>query len=343
MHRIEYNLKLRQEWFAARKLRMGAPPISEQLPTVILNRRALFPYGYNPSIIRWKNRILVAYRYHPNGAGASKLAMAELDNQARVIANMAIDLPAGSVEDPRLFTYADNLCISYVVSNMPSTNPKCQVRWGILREGKPWTVEGQWLPAYGKNDGTGMEKNWVFYEEEGQVKAIYKSSPQVEIIGINEASVHAHHVSRHRESTGSDSEASNDDAGSGHTHPISDRWKWGSIRGGTPPMKLPDGRRFRFFHSRLDNDARPTWWRYYVGACLLDDAGNITAVSKKPILVGSEHDDMAVTERASCTHHKPRVVFPLGAIALDGAWLLSVGINDSACGLVTVKEENLDL
>jgi predicted GH43/DUF377 family glycosyl hydrolase len=106
---------------------------------------------------------------------------------------------------------------------------------------------------------------------------------------------------------------------------------------------MSDGRAFRFFHSRLDNDSNPIYWRYYVGACTVDSEGNITSVSRKPILIGSEHDEMATTEIASCSHHKVRVVFPLGVIEKDGGWILSVGLNDSACGLVTITEENLNL
>lgn len=319
MHRLNHNLELRKQWFAKRNIRVGVPPIREQLPTAIVNKHALFPYGYNPSIIQWKGRILMAYRYHPNGAGASKLAMAELDSELRVTTNIPIDIPLGATEDPRLFTYGDNLCISYVVSTMPNRNPTCVIRWGVLKEGKTWTVEGQWLINYGKNDNTSMEKNWVFHEEEGALKVIYQTCPVTEKLSVDQEKVMA--VDRKNQLA---------------------RWKWGGIRGGTVPLRLSNGRQFRFFHSRLDNEPVPTRWRYYVGAMLLDGEGNIQAVSRRPILKGSEYDDLAVTEAASCSHRKMNVVFPLGVMKREDHWLLSVGINDCQCGLVTVKEENLN-
>lgn len=332
MHRIEHNLALRKSWFEARKLRIGIPPITEQLPTLIVNKRALFPYGYNPSIIRHDGRVLMAYRYHRDGSAASSLAVAELSGDCtKVLSNTPIDLVSGSFEDPRLFGYGGAIGMSYVVSDVPKLPTTSVVRWGILREGKPWKVEGQWLPNYGKNDGTAMEKNWVFYEEEGQLKAIYQSSPEVEIIEVQE-NITKRSI-RPRVS----------DVHEGDMVNNSIRWKYGGFKGGTTPFKMSDGRTMRFFHSRLDNEPRPIQWRYYVGAMILDESGNITAVSKKPILRGSEYDDLATTEAASCVHHKKNVVFPAGAIAVAGGWMLSVGINDSSCGLVKVEEKDLNL
>ena len=98
----------------------------------------------------------------------------------------------------------------------------------------------------------------------------------------------------------------------------------------------------RFFHSRLDNEPIPIRWRYYVGAALIEN-DQIVKVSRKPILKGSEHDEMSPSESGSCRHYKQNVVFPCGAIEHKGGWILSVGINDAACGLVKIEEKDLNL
>jgi hypothetical protein len=56
----------------------------------------------------------------------------------------------------------------------------------------------------------------------------------------------------------------------------------------------------------------------------------------KPLLIGSEEDNTTSIERSSCTHRKPNVVFPGGAIECEGGWIVSVGINDCCCALVKI-------
>ena len=62
------------------------------------------------------------------------------------------------------------------------------------------------------------------------------------------------------------------------------------------------------------------------------------AVSKRPILRGSE-----IGGDTSRFHFKPNVVIPYGAIEHEGGWLVSVGVNDSQCLLVKIKEKDLQL
>jgi len=315
MHRIEHNQKLAKAWFDKRGGHPYAPVVSKQLPTVIVNRRALFPYGYNPSIIQFGGRTLMAYRYHPNNKPASELAIAELDDQFRVVKNTPITLPPASNEDPRLFEWDGKLCISYTVSTVPNPAPTCVVRWGYLKESKTWEVEGQWLPKYGQNDSSAQEKNWIFYESHGQLAMRYANWPKIVTLTV------VNDVVKEKD--------------------IADgiRWKWGQIKGGTKEVRSANGRLVRFFHSRLDNEPIPFRWRYYIGAQDMESG----AISRKPILRGSELDDLSQTEASSCMHRKSNVVFPAGAIATKTGWMLSVGINDCLCGLVNIEEKDLNL
>jgi RHH-type proline utilization regulon transcriptional repressor/proline dehydrogenase/delta 1-pyrroline-5-carboxylate dehydrogenase len=67
------------------------------------------------------------------------------------------------------------------------------------------------------------------------------------------------------------------------------------------------------------------------------------AISKRPVLYGSEKDGLTATQRSACFHYKPKVVFPLGAIEHADGWLLSVGVNDNHCALVYVTGKDLNL
>lgn len=325
MSRAEVNMALSKEFMLKHGVRSLFPAVSDQLPNQPLNRKALFPFGYNPSILRHSDRILMAYRWHPApNSWRTELAMAELDAQGNVTRNRKIEAQGQSIEDPRLFMFGGEPWISYVVSSASASDtPKCCVRYGRLVEGADkWTVEGQHLIKYGQNDGTGLEKNWVFYEEKGALRVIYDSSPETVILTVDGITV------------------TKEDRGPGP------KWPWGYIRGGTVPMNcVIEGkpRQIRFFHSRLNNEPPPIGWRYTVGAMLMCSEGGVLSVSRRPILRGSEIDHLPEEERRACPHFKANVVFPGGAVAVDGGWLLAVGVNDCACLLVKIRPEDLNL
>jgi len=118
-------------------------------------------------------------------------------------------------------------------------------------------------------------------------------------------------------------------------------WPYGPIKGGIVAGHH-DGKLLRFFHSTLDNEEG---WkrRYYVGALLMEPEPpfNVVKISREPILIGSNEDDFSNDERRSIPHFKGKVVFPGGAVPIDGGWILSIGINDCACGLVKIKDLKL--
>lgn len=114
-------------------------------------------------------------------------------------------------------------------------------------------------------------------------------------------------------------------------------WPWGTPKGGCIVGDV------RFFHSTLDNESNPAAInnpvrRYYIGAM------RGKKLSSRPILYGSEASDLTGTEIRSCRHYKSNVVFCSGAIEMpDGSYVLSVGINDSQCAFIRVKENELNL
>lgn len=305
--RLTHNIRLSKEWKDANPLPPEIPAVQQQLPTTIID--GLFPFGYNPSIVRFGDRVLLAYRWHEKPTWETSLAIAELDRSGKVISNKKIDLVGPANDDPRLFTDGGTLWISYVHALAIG---KTTIRYGRLIERDKWSVEGQTLVKYGRNDGMSMEKNWVPFFHRKNIHFIYSCNRVQTVIEVESDSVNS--VSM----------------GTGAA------WKWGECRGGTPPLPH-QGKWLRFFHSRTSN-------RYYVGALLMEPEPpfHVISVSKRPVLKGSDEDSLTDAQRKACPFRHVKVAFPLGAIAMKEGWLLSVGINHGQCGLVTVGEGNFN-
>src|SRR5260221_458166 len=122
------------------------------------------------------------------------------------------------------------------------------------------------------------------------------------------------------------------------------RWPWGEIRGGTTPLPYK-GKLLRFFHSSLDFELPPSQRRYFMGAAIMEPEPPFAtiSVSREPIVIGSELDDLSETERTGCLQFKKKVVFPAGAIIHGDGWVVSAGVNDSECLLMMLNEKDLKL
>jgi predicted GH43/DUF377 family glycosyl hydrolase len=309
--RIRHNETLSRAWLMERNIKSAVPPIADQCELFRINGKALRPFGYNPSITRFNGKLLMAYRWHSEKNHSTALAMAELDAQFSVLSNQDIVATGGnSIEDPRWFHYQNKLWLAYVDSQWPA-KPTCQVRYGFF-DFQSRTVDGK-APVFGNNNGTAMEKNWLFFADGGGLYTIYDSWPKQTVLTLN------------------------GELSSKQFDGIT--WPWGQIKGGAI---VEHGQHLlRFFHSRLDNEPAPYYGRYYVGAMLLEKHWpfNVVNISKKPILAGSELSEGS--DQQNCAHWKANVVFPGGAIDYKDGWLLSIGINDSQCGLAYLTERQL--
>jgi len=320
---VAHNEKLAKAWLTEHGGLAMFPAVSEQLQTIRINPRALFAYGYNPSVIRYDGKILMAYRYHPDRNLSTRLAMAELDEHFNVVRNSEITISGPSrqsSEDARLFTFRGQLWISWVDADWPSKVPTSVVKYGrLVQVGSAWNIEDVIQPMkQGVNRGMDVQKNWNFWEREDSVCWIYKIFNGCQIV---------------------------EDGGEEHWHSSpAPHWPWGEIRGGSTPLPY-QGKLLRFFHSSLDFELPPNHRRYFLGAALMEPEPPFAtvAVSNKPIVWGSELDDLSETERSQCMAHKPKVVFPAGAITHEDGWLVSAGINDAECVLIKIKEGNLNL
>lgn len=292
------------------------PKISDQIETVPFDSSKLYPFGYNPSLVDFRGHILLAYRYHPGADMATKLAVCGLDHGVPSN-NQTIEVEGGSVEDPKFFVFCEELFVSFVDSTVPQMPFSCVIKYGRLENNKLLDLV---QPNYGFNAGGMMEKNWVFWasDHEGrdseQLKCLYCCAPQQKIYLPMLAQSEQ------------------------------PRWPYGLIKGGTQPMPY-EGKWIRFFHSTLDNDMGLQARRYYVGALIMNTKPpfETVAVSKKPILYGSEVDGLTKDQRKACHHWKPQVVFPGTALEREGGWWLPCGINDSACLIAKIQPKDLQL
>lgn len=308
--RLKYNRELLEAYCPTQSPRYSN--VIDQLETIPLETGKLFAYGYNPSIAEHGGELVMAYRYHADSTLSTKLALAALDESGKVKSNRALEIPGKSVEDPKLYLSGSNLCMSYVESTWPDQTFKAVVKHGTFVNGElshilKWEI--------GKNDWSRIEKNWVTFCRGDMQFILYQCSP-----------THVVHY-----------------LGDKYETPAP-RWPYGPIRGGTPPVEY-EGKLLRFFHSALYNELTPDRWRYYMGAYLMEPEPPfaVVRVSKKPILYGSEIDNLSPGQRRFVPHWKSKIVFPGGVVVRDGYWIVSVGVNDSACALVKVRPADLQL
>lgn len=309
--RLTYNRQLASEYVTASGITARFPKVTDQIeciPIVGLPH----PFAYNPTIIDEPDGILLVARYHET-TPKTKLFVAVLNTAGAVLRHYDLSIPGEeSAEDPKLFTLDGRLRLSWVHSRFPE-QMLAVVKHGDFSSGN---VASPVQPEIGHNDWTAIEKNWVFFDHEGDLWCIYQTSP--EQVAIDKANA--------------------------EWRVPGPNWPYGPPRGGTLPIEY-EGEYLRFFHSTLWNELSFDRWRYYLGAYTteMDPPFRVRRVSRKPILYGSEADDLSEEDRKACFHHKSKIVFCSGAVQQSDHWLLSVGVNDSSCVLAKVFPQNLHL
>lgn len=313
--RLVHNRELCAAYVKTSGVHSRYPKVSEQIETLSLETGKLFKHGYNPSICEHGGELVMAYRYHSDSTLSTKIGFAALEESGVVKSNRPLAIEGKSVEDPKLFVDNSTLRMSWVESRFPD-ELKATVKCGRFDNGELFGIE---QPQLGKNDWTGVEKNWVFFKHDAWIWVIY------------ECTTHAvYRLSDNWNYTGSY-----------HSEDHTLRWPYGAIKGGTPPVEY-DGKLLRFFHATLDNEFTPNRRRYYIGAYLMEPEPPFTVVrvSRKPIIYGSEVCDV---KQRDCFHFKQNVVFPSGIVVRDGCWLVSLGANDCQSVIAKVRPENLNL
>jgi len=215
-------------------------------------------------------------------------------------------------EDPRVFWRGRDLWLSACHFRPVAGSYAHQVLARLDRAFQPVEVI---RPAIGKNartisENTGHEKNWVWFDHDGDLHLVYLMAPD-------------HYVVR----------TSNGAPVQRFAAPLDNPvWHHGLCRSSTPPIRVGD-EYFCFFHSSTAWTAKQR--RYHMGAYAFEAARPFrpTRMSTYPLLTGSEHDPRRLG--------MPLVVFPCGAVFRDNVWTVSLGVNDCACALLRIPHADL--
>lgn len=312
---------------------MSKPSLFTQIEAVPVGTRSLkeSPRHWNCGLLRYKGRLWLAYRYHlKEHGGRCATAISEMNPDTLQPTGrsqwLKLSGPTGTEhhEDARLFMFKGEPYISYTEMRgyRPGVDYTCVMKYAQLKlRGTKWEVVDSWLPKFGRNDGRSKEKNWVFFEHDRAVHAVYSSGPQHQVIRIEGES-----VTKVYESAGP-------------------AWHFGPVRGGTPPLLQPDGTFLTIFHSSLATEIAPHFVRYYAAAYTFEGRPPFAPlrVSTRPLMVGSEVDGHQVDPRY-VEGWKPYVVFPCGMVEREGGgWLVSLGVNDWQCAIARLRPDQLHL
>ncbi|MEO8259741.1 MAG: hypothetical protein ABI868_20515 [Acidobacteriota bacterium] len=295
-------------------------------------------YVFNPSITRYRDSLLLAYRVVlPDRR--RRLALCRLDSAMHVVPGSVVPLSdhldgAGDWHaDPRFCLYDDRLLVHFN-SGLPHRGANdifvVEIDPGSLHP----SGAARQLVLPGRQT---IEKNWMLFEHDADMYAVYGIAPHIVLrldLGVP-----------------------------GQTGPIECRrvhqvtWdasayadRYGELRGGTPPIRH-DNVFYTFFHStypiqqwralvrRLGGDA--TARRTYVaGFYGFKAAPPFTPIIYTPApVVGPRilewrHRDRLDPGVARC-------VYPGGAILRDGSWIVAAGVQNEYCCLESFSHADL--
>lgn len=257
--------------------------------------------NFNCSLIEFRGRRIMAYRHR---WGAAQIGLCELDREWGVQWNAKLQFPRVPrnvyQEDPRLFLYQGELHVAFtaVEANFAFDRESVHVGYARLKETAPscWDVDEVFLPQYAQRRL--WEKNWGFFESQGQLWAVYDARRQT-ILAID----------------GSRAELAFDHGGPTIPGPL------GEIRGGASPQ-FWRGEFYSFVHFR-----RPP--KNYTGGLYTFDAmPPFSPVSYVP------YPFLTPTAEHCRNPHAAHVVYPCGAALIDWRWVISYGAYDRDSRLV---------
>lgn len=278
-------------------------PPADTLPPVWITRidpdklaRGRDGTRFNPSLIRYRGRLLMAYRADRAG---SDIHVCELSGPCRApgqSVKLNLRHPAEAShgrEDPRLFVHRNRLHVSFI-GVKGQQGPTSQL-YAVLRD--DLTVERVHYPHVEHRPQ--WEKNWGFFSHADELYAVYSISPHV-IYRIDGDSAYPVH---------------------GTPNPFP--WSGGHRRGGAAPVRVGD-EYVCWFHGAKSIGGLTT---YSVGVYAFEARPpfRVTRQTEHPIAWA----DHATVDRK----FGKAVIFPCGAVLEGGRWLVSYGVHDERCEL----------
>jgi predicted GH43/DUF377 family glycosyl hydrolase len=265
---------------------------------------------FNPAMIPWGEGYALLWR---SGWAGSNLFISYLDSDFKprgMPIPLKINHPRAKYgrEDPRFFTFRDKLHVSF--SGVESVDGKIFTNCLYARLDESFQVEEVFYPVI--QGRKSWEKNHVFFEHEGQLHAVYTTSPHRILKIDGEKTAWAYQTQA----------------------PLP--WRVdGEIRGGVSPVRVGD-EWWHFFHSRIECDLGVEQMAKYYSTPKPDGSsrqycmGLLTFEAEPPFRI------LRITPEPimwADWETKPRdqycaAVFPCGAVRAGDEWLISMGIHD---------------
>ena len=287
-------------------------------------------WRFNPSLVEYQKEVWLCVRrltLNPDSTQTNEIEFWRAPEQGAVEGNpdrLRIKLkdfigcplpklaPDDNFEDPRCFIHRGHVWVS-TCQFRPRQG--CYAHQCLTRLDAQFQPRQHIEPVLGNNrylyqDQAGHEKNWSWFDHEGELYVVYRLAPEHTVVyAPGGAPLNAHKTAR-----------------------VSSLWQHGEPRGGNSPVRMRN-EYFGFFHGATAWSR--TQRRYHAG-CYAFEAKPPFAVTRAtilPLLTGSENDPRR--------HGMPLVVFPGGALFKNGEWFVTFGINDCACGWIRIPHEEL--
>jgi predicted GH43/DUF377 family glycosyl hydrolase len=284
---------------------------------------------YNPSLIRFGEGYLLSFRDTPDSQNKhwiSYVVVVLLDKNFDPISppQTLNTRPSGhpvpsQSEDARLVAYRDKIYLIYN-DNTQLENPGFNQRRDI-HIAELLYVEGTFslappIKLFSEDKRNILiQKNWTPFEWNEMFLLVYSMSPH-EILFPNLINGECYFGFK--------------------THP-SIEWPWGTLRGGTPALRMDD-EYLSFFHSGTIMSSPSSWnvplWHYFMGAYTFsaDPPFTITKISPKPIVGEGFYTP---------SPYYKRVIFPAGFVVNDPYIHVAYGKDDSEVWIATLNKKML--
>lgn len=242
--------------------------------------------------------------------GSSRIENWLVDGSMRPVAGKQIDLLDDmDQEDARAVCVNGNVFISYTQLSRRGIPVQCFA---------PLTPDGAsastiYVPSFGGNgDGRTWQKNFLYWFDDGAWRFVYDSSHcVVELSDVGgRLDVFRAFNSKFDWS----------------------KWKWGTPRGGTPPIRVGD-EMWTVFHSSVP------WMhgrkRYVAGAYAFSPHPpfGIIRATPEPLLIGRWNSPESIIPHGN--------IFPMSMIHEGGNLLITMGVNDDACAYFRISVDEL--
>jgi predicted GH43/DUF377 family glycosyl hydrolase len=289
-----------------------------------------YPDAFNPSIVRWNNRLLMTFRSRdPFTNTATIVGFIWLDDDFHPVGMpQLLDIPNEKlsnlyIQDPRLCVIDEKLYMIYSDLLRDSKN-KMKIRKMCVAEIEHdgvhfFTTRRDCFLDFQGDPGNRIEKNWVPFDYRGIMLLAYSISPHkifFPLIGKGKCL----NIAQSQKNPS---------------------WNWGVLRGGTPAL-LIDNHYLAFFHSSMElttvQSKGQSMVHYFMGAYLFEAQPpfSIKKISSKPIVSADCYNGPAYD-----TWKPLRVVFPCGFIHNKDYIWVSFGKQDHEAWIIKLDKAKL--